>query len=247
MEITSLTNAKVKQWVKLQQKKYRDETSTFLIENRHLVEIALEMQIVECLILRNDLESDLIFPDTYYVSEAIMKKISTNISVPKMAAVCHYFELEPVKQDRVIVLDGLQDPGNIGTIIRTALSFGYDELILSSNSVDRYNDKLVRATQGAMFTLPIKQRELKSYLQELKAEGCNIYATALQDARQLQKIVPAEKHALIFGSEGQGISVEVLKMADECIRIEMSGFESLNVAVAAGIAMYCFSMEKNSE
>ena len=240
MNITSLTNMKVKDWVKLQKKKYRDECGLFLIEGEHLIEEADKQGIIQQLILQETVDSKVSCSETYYVTEEIMKKISTNLSIPKMIAVCNYFELEVKNAKKIIALDEIQDPGNLGTIIRTAVSFGFDALFLSSHSVDLYNDKLLRATQGAIFQIPILSKSIVDSIQDYKNEGFQIYATSLENAISLEKIEPIEPYVLIFGNEGKGVSKELLEIADERIRIDMDGFESLNVGVAAGIVMYHF-------
>ena len=241
MEITSVTNQKVKDWVKLQQKKYRNQEGLFLIEGEHLLEEAMKQNIVEIVILRKDSNIQVNFSNIYYVSDEVMKKISTNVSLVDVIAVCHSIEQKEVISDKIIVLDGVQDPGNVGTIIRTAVSFGYQTLYLSEKSVDLYNDKLIRSTQGALFQLMIQQVDIVKKIKDLKQDGYKVYVTALQDATELNKTIVEEKSVIVFGSEGQGVSEEVLKLADYKVRIEMDTFESLNVAVAAGIVLYQFS------
>jgi len=243
MEITSRTNPKVKEWVKLQKKKYRDECALFLIEGEHLIEEANKQGIIRQLILQTEVKSKVICSETYYVTEEIMKKISTNFSTPKMVAVCAYFELESVNAKRIIALDEIQDPGNLGTIIRTAVSFGFDAIILSDHSVDCYNDKLLRATQGAIFQIPILLRNVVSSIQEHKNNGYKIYAAALENAISLEKVSCTEPYVIIFGNEGKGISQKLLEIADVRVRIDMEGFESLNVGVATGIVLYHFSKQ----
>lgn len=241
MEITSVTNQKVKDWVKLQQKKYRNQEGLFLIEGEHLLEEAMKQNIVEIVILRKDSNIQVNFSNIYYVSDEVMKKISTNVSLVDVIAVCHSIEQKEVISDKIIVLDGVQDPGNVGTIIRTAVSFGYQTLYLSEKSVDLYNDKLIRSTQGALFQLMIQQVDIVKKIKELKLDGYKVYVTALQDATELSKTIVEEKAIIVFGSEGQGVSEEVSKLADYKVKIEMDTFESLNVAVAAGIVLYQFS------
>jgi rRNA methylases len=243
MNITSLTNTKVKDWVKLQKKKHRDENKLFLIEGEHLVKEAEKQGIIQQLILQEGIIAEITCSEIYYVTEEIMKKISTNLSTPKMVAVCNYFESEARNAKKIIALDEIQDPGNLGTIIRTAVSFGFDALLLSNHSVDCYNDKLLRATQGAIFQIPVLSRDILSSVQEYKKRGYQIYATALENASSLETVACKEPYILIFGNEGRGVSNELLEIADERIRIDMEGFESLNVGVATGIILYHFSKQ----
>ena len=245
MEITSLTNKHVKEWVKLQKKKNRDEMQCFLIEGDHLIEEAIKQGIVKQLILPIGETTSFFAENIFNVTPEIMKKISTNASIPKMIAVCCYFELEPQPLRRIILLDGLQDPGNIGTIIRTAVSFEFDAVYLSLESVDRYNEKLIRATQGALFQIPILQRELHSLINDLKQEGFTIITTCLGNSIPLQSTPTPKTFALVFGSEGSGVSEGIVALSDYTTRIEMQGFESLNVAVAAGIVLYQLSLSRN--
>ena len=241
MDITSLANVKVKEWVKLQKKKHRDERGLFLIEGEHLVEEANKLGIIEQLIIPIGEKTGFNASECYYVTPGILKKISTNISNPKIIAVCRYFELPCKQYHKIILLDGLQDPGNIGTIIRTAVSFEFDAIYLSLEAVDRYNEKLIRATQGALFQIPVIQGDLAALIFDLKEKGMEIYAASLNDAIPLQSVSNSNAFALIFGNEGKGISKELLKLSDFNVKIEMEGFESLNVGVAAGILMYHFS------
>ena len=128
----------------------------------------------------------------------------------------------------------------MSTIIRTAVSFGYDVVICSKTCADLYNEKTIRSTQGAFFHIPLIRTELSDALKELQKDGFIIYATALDSSVPLQSIEAAEKMAFVFGNEGQGVSEEIQRLSDQRVRIEMDGFESLNVAVAAGIIMYRF-------
>ena len=131
-----------------------------------------------------------------------------------------------------------QDPGNVGTIIRTAYSFGFDAVVLSSNSVDLYGDKLIRSTQGALFHIPVFQNDLITVIAQLKKQNIPVYGTALRGGKGLSAFMPVKAVALVFGNEGNGVSEAVLNACDQNIFIEMESFESLNVAVAAGICMY---------
>ncbi|MCI5773421.1 MAG: RNA methyltransferase [Erysipelotrichaceae bacterium] len=241
MLITSLTNAKVKQWHKYQQKKYRNQDQRFLIEGLHLIEEAHKANLIEAIIVDENFSNPYQQYPIYTVTSNIMDKLSMHQSTEKIMAVC-----KMKKQDdrslssKIIILDNLQDPGNIGTIIRSAYSFGYETIILSNDSTDLYNDKLIRSTQGAIFHLNILQVPLLPMMQNLKELGYKIYATSLKQAQPLSTIVPSYPLALVFGNEGNGVSQAVLANSDQNIIIEMNNFESLNVAVAAGICMYQF-------
>ena len=238
MLITSLQNQYIKQLVRLKQKKNRDEDQLFIIEGYHLVEEAMLAGIVDRLILRIGTKYQNPFNDVIYVSDEVMKKLTSTVSLVDIAALCHYVEPKKKLGDHIVMLDDLQDPGNVGTIIRTALSFGYHDVILSNNSVDIYNEKLIRSSQGAIFKANIFHDRLLPLINSLKQQGYTIYGTSLKNGIGLSKIKQKAKTVLIFGNEGQGINDEILASTDTNIFIEISDFESLNVAVAAGICLY---------
>lgn len=237
MEINSSANERVKQWAKLHLKKVRDEMKLFLVEGEHLIEEALKAECVEHLLIIKGKTNPFSF-EAIECSEEVINKLSENVSKAWIIAVCRQQEYPIEQRQRVVLLDGVQDPGNVGTILRTALSFGYQQVILSPNCADCYNEKCVRSTQGAIFHLSVVRAELKQQIRQLKSEGFQCTATALQDACALSELQFEEKRALIFGNEGQGISQEILALTDQLAFIEMSSFESLNVAVAAGICLY---------
>lgn len=241
MEITSLSNAKVKAWAKLKEKKHRDREKQFLVEGEHLIQEAFQAHALECLIV----EKGSAYPnyegiEIYEVTTEILRKLTSLVSKEVLLGVCNCQEQRKFAGERLIVLDQVQDPGNLGTIIRSALSFGYDAVILSDTCVDIYNEKVIRSTQGAIFHIPVYRCSLTECLPQLKKQGIHVYITSLQNSLPLRSIKKRERFALVFGNEGQGVSKEVLALGDEAIRIEMKTFESLNVAVAAAICMYEF-------
>lgn len=241
MEITSTSNVKVKEWLKYHQKKYRDKDSRFLVEGEHLIKEALAMNKLEVLLLRKG--SPLLFQgvkEVYEVSDEIINRLSTNVSKVNYIGICSKLEAHFSSFQKVLLLDDVQDPGNLGTIIRSALSFGFNGIYVSKGCVDVYNEKVIRSTQGALFHIPIKQVDLQEEIKRLKEQGYCVYATALKDAKPLSSIEKTDQVALVFGNEGSGIKNEIMAICDERIYIEMNAFESLNVAVAAGICMYYF-------
>ena len=157
MEITSLTNAKVKQWSKYKEKKYRDKDHKFLIEGEHLIEEAHKANLIECILIEQGKEN--MFPayETYEVTRDILKKLSDSVSGTYIMAVCHMPNISSIDfGNKVIVLDDVQDPGNVGTIIRTAFSFGYTSIVLSNHSVDVYNEKVIRSTHAQTAFAPTR-------------------------------------------------------------------------------------------
>ncbi len=236
--ITSLQNARIKKWALLHKKKYRDETGLFLVEGEHLISEALAAGCAEAILF--DEECPFAHEHLFRVTPAIMQKLSANVSDVHLIAVCRQFSHAIESPKRLALLDGVQDPGNLGTIIRTAVSFSFDGVILSKDCADLYNEKTIRSTQGALFHIPVQREDLKEIIPALQKEGMQVCATALDSSVPLQSLEICEKMAFVFGNEGQGVTPEVQKLSDWRVRIEMDGFESLNVAVAAGIVMYRF-------
>ena len=239
MEINSVHNEKIKNWEKLKMKKYRDETGLFIVQQYHMINEAQNKGLIDTLILRNGVKNDFGI-EAVTVSDVVMKKLSNNVSLNDVIAVCRKPEFETVKYNRVIVLERIQDPGNLGTIIRTAHGFGYDAVILSEDCCDEYNEKCLQGCQGALFYIPVIRTDLLKELKRLKSDGVRIYATRVDTDNYLQNVKKAERYALVFGNEGKGLSREITLMADESFKIEMAGFEALNVAVAMAVSSYQF-------
>ncbi len=234
--ITSLQNSKVKKWTALHKKKERDNTGLFLIEGEHLIQEALKENIVETIITDEQCPFD--FENIVQVSPQIMRKISDNVSAVHLIAVCHKLEKQPDMVSRALLLDGVQDPGNLGTLIRTAVSFSFDVVYVSEDTCDLYNDKAIRSTQGALFHMPVIRANLVDVVKQLQKDGFTIVATSLEESETMSEIPKSEHMGFIFGNEGQGVSKVLQHEANHRLRIEMHGFESLNVAVAGGIVMY---------
>ena len=140
---------------------------------------------------------------------------------------------------RWLVLDGVQDPGNVGTVWRTADAFGADGLILCNGCADPWNPKTVRATMGAVFRLPVYESTLEEAAEKLARAGIPLYATALREDTEDVRGISLEKAAVIIGSEGRGVSQEALDRCQKTVKIPMrSRCESLNAAVAASVALW---------
>lgn len=235
-KITSLQNQKIKAWCALHKKSERDKTNQFLIEGEHLIQEALKANLVKTIL--TDTSSAFNFSNTIEVTSQIMHKLSGNVSDVHLIAVCEKPSFTPHKYERILILDGVQDPGNLGTLIRTACSFSFDAIYISEDTCDVYNDKVVRSTQGAIFQIPIMRENILDTIKSLQQEGCIVVATTLEDSSTMSQIQPSDKMAFVFGNEGQGVSKTIQQQANHRLRIEMHGFESLNVAVAGGIVMY---------
>lgn len=238
--ITSLQNIKVKEYVKLmREKKERDAKEQFIVEGEHLVFEALKEDLVlEILVLE---QTNYQLPiEPIIVTKAVMNKICDTINPQGIIALCKQPKREIVEFNRLLLLDDVRDPGNLGTILRSSDAFGFNGIILSQNSVDIYNPKVIRATQGAIFRVNIVRCEITSMISSLQAKGVKVYAADLA-GEYLHNTQAAESMAFVLGNEALGISNEVKALVDNLLTIEMTGdSESLNVSVAASIIMYQF-------
>ncbi|KXU51556.1 MAG: RNA methyltransferase [Longibaculum muris] len=237
--ITSLQNETIKEIMKLKQKKYRDEKDLFLVEGYHLVEEARKANCIQMLI--TTLEEKFV-EKTLYVSDKVMEKLAFTKSPQPIMAICYKNKNQELLKagKRYLLLDGLQDPGNVGTIMRTALAFGYDQIIMSKDCVDLYNDKVIRSTQGALFQMNTCIMDLKEAITFLKQQGVKVYGTCLQNAQSIDQHQRYSQMAFVMGNEGQGVHQEILDLCDERLYIPIQSIESLNVAIAAAITMYHF-------
>ena len=235
MIIASLNNSKVKACSKLKEKKFRDEENSFLIEGNHLVECALNYGVVKEIITTDENYKIPHIP-VYYVTSSIMKKLSNQVTGTNIIAVCQKIPERQIKGN-VCLLDNIQDPGNLGTIIRSAKAFGIDTLVLSLDTVDLYNDKVIRASEGLLFGLNIIKSDLKTIIKKLKENNYKIYGTNCKEGLELKKVAFAPLSAIIIGNEGRGMKPDLTSLCDEMIHIKIDG-ESLNAAVAASIIFY---------
>lgn len=237
MIYSSISNDKIKYIKKLNEKKYRDLEGLFLIEGEHLVLEAYKNKCLKTLIVEenNSFSLDI---DTMKVTSNVLKYISKLDSYPKIMGVC-YKKKELERGNKVLILDGVQDPGNLGTIIRTAVAFNIDTIILGQDCVDLYNSKVIRSTQGMLFNINILVKNLFEEIQKLKELNYKIMVTNLNGGKDIKTIEKNDKFAIIVGNEGQGVKKDIIDLSDESIYINMnSKCESLNVAVATGIILY---------
>jgi TrmH family RNA methyltransferase len=245
--IESVKNNKVKQWKKLHKKKEREQSGTFLIEGFHLIEEALKMDnLVEEIILSEDRsipkEWNLNNAELIYAVPDVLKAISETETPQGIAAICRIPKNEQYhieSYQKILLLDNVQDPGNVGTMIRTADAAGMDLVILGDGCADLYSSKVIRSTQGSIFHMPILRGNLTTYIQQYKEKDIPVYGTSLQNGVPFQQTTPSESFALILGNEGKGMAEEHLQLTDQNLYIPIHGqSESLNVGVAAGILMY---------
>ncbi len=251
--ITSKENEIIKNIKKLKEKKYRDKSNKFIIEGIKLVEEAIEENAnIELIVICDEcIETDTIPKDflykiakyeCIYVTKKIFEML-TDVKSPQgvLAIINKKTSNKNIdySQDIIIVLDGIQDPGNLGTILRTVDSANLKQIVLSKNSADSFNPKVVRSTMGAIFRINIIESEnLMDTLKEIKENGFDILATSLDDSKDIYDIDYKNK-AIVIGNEANGVSENIQKMADDKIRIPMLGkTESLNASVATGIIIY---------
>ena len=237
MLITSVNNEKIKELVKYKNKSARDATNKFLVEGIHLVEEAIKEDLVIEVYLLEDSNLSYKYPTTY-ISKNVMEKLSMLESISPVIALCHKKE-NSVIGSRVLALDNIQDPGNLGTMIRSACAFNFDTILLSSDSVDLYNPKVIRSTKGMIFHTNVITCNLEDKLLNLKNNNYDILTTNVNNGIDIKTYQPSDKLALIIGNEGHGVRDSIAKLSNYNIYIKMSNkCESLNAAVAASILMY---------
>ena len=243
--ITSKANSVVKNAKKLHQKKYRK--SAYLIEGWHLFEEAVQagVTIEKIFALESYRDQLAAFPQTVWVSEDILLDLADSQTPQGIVAVVQKEEVGQagLSQGKFLFLEDVQDPGNVGTIIRTADAAGFTGVIVSDKSADIYSLKTLRSMQGSHFHLPIYRMSSQRLLEEAKEVAIPVLATTLsKDSVDYRELPPIENFVLVMGNEGQGISSLMAESADQLVHISMKGqAESLNVAVAAGILIFHLS------
>jgi len=237
MIITSLNNPTIKEISKLKNKKYRDLTNTYLVEGDHLVEEAYKNNLLTKIILLEDTTCNYDI-EKIYVTKEVMKKLTELDTPNKIIGIVKENTPLPIG-NKILILDNIQDPGNLGTIIRSSVAFDIDTIVLSPNTVDIYNPKVIRSTQGMIFYTNIITLKLKEFIDEIKTKNYTIFGTNVRNGKNIKEITLPEKFALVLGNEGQGVSKEIESLCDDNIYIKMSSkCESLNVSVATSILLY---------
>nr|MBP3258808.1 RNA methyltransferase [Bacilli bacterium] len=235
MLYSSLENPKIKELKKLKTKKYRDILGKFIIEGEHLINEAYNLGYLEEIYALEDYQCDLDVKVNYVTKEVL--KYITDLETPTIIGVAKKMEEKDIG-DKLVILDDIQDPGNLGTIIRSSVAFNIDTIVLSNNSVDLYNDKVIRASQGMIFKINIIRKDIIPFISKVKNEY-HIYGTKVNGGNSLKKIEKQKKFAIIMGNEGKGMSSDLDNLCDEFIYIDMNKeCESLNVGVATSIILY---------
>ncbi|WP_057786247.1 TrmH family RNA methyltransferase [Weissella minor] len=248
--ITSNQNSRVKAWQKLQSKKGRQTSQTYLLDGWHLVQEAIHhdghlhaIMGTSAQLAEHQEELPLGVP-VFEITSEIAKKLSdlvtpqgifAEVSLPTATREPQY-----VHQGAWLFLDGIQDPGNVGTMVRTADAAGFTGVVFGEGSVDPYSPKAVRAMQGSQFHLTITTGDLINWTQTFRDNELNVYGTQLDpEAADLFTVAPQADFALVMGNEGQGMRPELAAATSQNLFIPLTGeAESLNVAVAAGVAMF---------
>ena len=237
--ITSLENKTVKELTKLHQKKYRDDQ--FLLLDENIIKIAYESGYLKTLVYVDSLPFE--FENTIEVSREVLNKISKKDNLNYIGVGKHIVENDNYI-NRVIILDHLQDPLNIGRIMEAAYLFGFDSVILSEESADIYNEKCIDNSKGAIFKLNICHKNLNDEILNLKNLGFKVYATGLRkQTKEMHEVEPQDKMAIVLGNEGSGVDSHIMDICDEIIKIDMVNIDSLNVGMAGSILMYYFSKQ----
>ena len=235
LEILSKNNQKIKDACALKMKKVRQEKGLFLMEGIKNLDMALKYGTVNQIFTSIGLPKLKQEVECYKVNDEVLKKLANSENPEGVVFVCEQLKPRKDKSEyhKIVYLDQINDPGNLGTILRTAVAFNYDAVILSKSSVDIYNEKVVAASKGALFLVDTFYDEIDEY-----ANGRVAIASALEDAVPLSKCEKPKDFVLILGNESHGVSKEILSKANQIVKIEMNDdIDSLNVAVAAGILM----------
>ena len=235
LEILSKNNQKIKDACALKMKKVRQEKGLFLMEGIKNLDMALKYGTVKQIFTSIGLPKLKQEIECYKVNDEVLRKLANSENPEGVVFVCEQLKPRKDKSEyhKIVYLDQINDPGNLGTILRTAVAFNYDAVILSKSSVDIYNEKVVAASKGALFLVDAFYDEIDEY-----ANGRVVIASALEDAVPLSKCEKPKDFVLVLGNESHGVSKEILSKANQIVKIEMNdNIDSLNVAVAAGILM----------
>lgn len=235
--ISSLQNNKVKDWMRLYQKKYR--RNQYLILDEVIIKEAIKYGYLDTLIYTG--KNELKFKDSIEVSLEVMQKLTKGKDL-KYLGIGHIIEEKLDHPNKIVMLDDLQDPQNVGMIMHACELFGHDTLILNNNTADIYHEKCLSASLGSIYHLNILRCNLEDKIKELQADGFKVYATGLsKETKELEEVSSTNKMAFILGNEGSGVKESIYDIVDEVIKIRMENIDSLNVAMAGTIVMYHFS------
>ncbi|WP_323847704.1 MAG: RNA methyltransferase [Phytoplasma sp.] len=233
--ISSKGNIKFKKLKKLSLKKYRDLYAEFLIFGEHLVQEALKKKVI--------IEIYTIYPSQQgiLISHHLMKELNKNKTLYQICALCR-IKPQTLQSDKILVLDDIQDPSNVGILLRSACAFDFKHVFSSSRSVDFYNEKTIRTSQGAIFHLSLERGNLIEFLSSAKKNNYTIFSSSVNkkniNLNNVSYLNKNKKKILILGNEGAGVSSLVEDNSDYSLYIDINNIESLNVGVAGSILMH---------
>lgn len=243
--IESNQNKIIKEVNSLKAKKERDKTGLFILEGKRLVDEIPNSWEIKYLLKAESYSEDINFENVYTVKDSLFEKISETVNPQGILAVCHIKEFDVTNVDYsnspfFVVLENVTDPGNMGTLIRTADAAGADGIFLSKGCVDIYNPKVIRATMGSIFHLPIyRNLNLTDLMEDFKNNNVKTLAAHLKGTSTPYKVDMTTACAVIIGNEANGLSDEISEMASDLVKIPMPGkAESMNAGIAGGILIY---------
>lgn len=243
--IESNQNKIIKEVNSLKAKKERDKTGLFILEGKRLVEEIPNCWEIKYLLKAESYSDEINFENVYTVKDSLFEKISETVNPQGILAVCHIKEFDVTNVDYsnspfFVVLENVTDPGNMGTLIRTADAAGADGIFLSKGCVDIYNPKVIRATMGSIFHLPIyRNLNLMNLMEDFKNNNVKTLAAHLKGTSTPYKVDMTTACAVIIGNEANGLSDEISEMASDLVKIPMPGkAESMNAGIAGGILIY---------
>ena len=243
--IESNQNKIIKEVNSLKAKKERDKTGLFILEGKRLVDEIPNSWEIKYLLKAESYSEDINFENVYTVKDSLFEKISETVNPQGILAVCHIKEFDVTNVDYsnspfFVVLENVTDPGNMGTLIRTADAAGADVIFLSKGCVDIYNPKVIRATMGSIFHLPIyRNLNLMDLMEDFKNNNVKTLAAHLKGTSTPYKVDMTTACAVIIGNEANGLSDEISEMASDLVKIPMPGkAESMNAGIAGGILIY---------
>ena len=232
-KIDSKQNNKIKHASSLKENKYRKEFNEFLSEGYKNLEMAAKSGCIKEIFTLKEIKNLPNDITQYLVNEDLLKKLSSSKNPEGVVFVCNIANRKAKKLNKVVYLDHVSDPGNVGTILRTAYAFNYDAVIFSEGCCDPYNEKVVSASKGAIFFMPIMHGELD----EFRKDKVVIVSALNEKAVKFDEVKKPESFILVLGNESNGVSKEILDDADIVTMIPIENIDSLNVSVAAGILM----------
>ncbi|WP_347299279.1 TrmH family RNA methyltransferase [Clostridium perfringens] len=248
LEIESKNNNLFKEIKKLKEKKHRIKSNKYLIEGLRFVEEAIKSKVsIDSIIFTESFKEK--NPDLFLkinenikliqMNEALLKQLCSTENPQGIVGVINMQNKELKNGELVVLVDKVQDPGNMGTIIRTAHAAGAAGIVMTKGTVDIYNDKTLRSTMGSIFYIPIVEDDSLDFVKSLKKEGYKLVVSSLQGKNNFFEENLQGKVMIAVGNEGNGVSDEVYDIADIKVKIPMPGeAESLNVAVATSIMIY---------